>query len=166
MEPQLTNTIEKIKSNLWKLKQLTFQLNTHKRYVKNIEREGIMCVTIPHKLKLLVETKFWPTRKKNQIIALIYITRVTKKELKIHILSDNIHFCDTATKLFQSLPHMQSLAGSTNNWSSWLFWLTLTTFKNQIYTFEYKKQTSDPPNVPVYILSLEIDHNSIRYNTY
>ncbi|CAG8831492.1 28478_t:CDS:2, partial [Gigaspora margarita] len=41
MEPQIANIIEKIKSNLWKLKQLTFQLKTHKRYVDNIEREGI-----------------------------------------------------------------------------------------------------------------------------
>ncbi|CAG8830490.1 36819_t:CDS:1, partial [Gigaspora margarita] len=41
MEPQYTNVIEKIESDLWKLKQLTFQLRTHKRYVENIEREGI-----------------------------------------------------------------------------------------------------------------------------
>ncbi|CAG8856789.1 45733_t:CDS:1, partial [Gigaspora margarita] len=70
----------------------------------------------------------------------------TRKESKIHILSDNIHFCDTATKLFQSLPHMQSITGSTNNWSSWLSWLTLTARKNQEYTFEYNKQTINPSN--------------------
>ncbi|CAG8586168.1 4219_t:CDS:1 [Gigaspora margarita] len=56
-EPQLTNVIKKIESDLWKLKQLTFQLRTYKRYVNNIEREGIIYITIPHKLKLLVETE-------------------------------------------------------------------------------------------------------------
>ncbi|CAG8648955.1 11290_t:CDS:2 [Gigaspora margarita] len=61
---------------------------------------------------------------------------------------------------------MQSITGSTNNWSSWLSWLTLTAHKNQEYTFKYNKQAINPLNVPVHILSSEIDHNFIRYNTY
>ncbi|CAG8853304.1 4379_t:CDS:2, partial [Gigaspora margarita] len=59
-----------------------------------------------------------------------------------------------------------SITGSTNNWPSWLSWLTLTARKNQEYTFEYKKQTINPSNVPVHILLFEIDHNYSKPGTF